>query len=113
MNKETRTALEESIEKWKQIERGEMPDLGPENCGLCVEFHDRSCEGCPVFEATGIAGCGGTPYVEWDNAMIDLNHIRFVTWAVDRVADTPKLVKLARAEREFLESLRPHKQPQR
>lgn len=34
------------------------------SCALCKLFYSSNCEGCPVFEKTGEAGCKGTPYSE-------------------------------------------------
>lgn len=99
MNKRTRTALLESIEKWRQIERGEMADCGTANCSLCLEFHSANCCGCPVRDA-GYQFCEGSPYIEWNDNQSERQFFE-VTW----VADTPELVRLARAERKFLESL--------
>ena len=110
MNKRTLTALQESIEKWRQIERGEMMDLGCENCSLCNEFHhDESgqllkCRGCPVKARTGQTYCDDTPYPSW----LETNRTLNKNWSAgEYVADTPELVRLARAERKFLESLLP------
>lgn len=104
MTERARTALEESIEKWRQIERGEMADLGIENCSLCMEYWGARCEGCPVFaSAASRRFCYGTPYSTWTNAQRTLGR-KF--YDAEYVADTPELVKLARAERKFLESLR-------
>lgn len=103
MNKRAAQALEESIEKWRQIERGEMVDWGADNCSLCMEFNkDSGCMGCPVRKATRKNFCRGTPYKNWDDAQARLGKI----WSIDKVADTPELIRIARAERKFLESLR-------
>lgn len=101
MDKDTLRALKDSIEKWRQIERGEMADLASDNCMLCQKFTvgAGSCRGCPVMERSGCDGCRGTPYTNWV-----LAHPPFDDY---RVADTPELVRLARAERKFLESLLP------
>lgn len=91
MNEETKNALEGSIAKWKAIEEGHGEDHGLENCPLCKLFHTGEvCDGCPVKEETGKDFCEGTPYEDWHSI----------------IADTPALKALARAEREFLESLR-------
>ena len=96
MNERTKAALEESIEKWRQIERGEMWDEGSHNCALCCEFFQNCCYECPVREHTGKANCDGTPFMEWANS-IEVS---------PAIADTPRLRKIARAERKFLESLK-------
>lgn len=101
MDKDTHQALLDSVEKWRQIERGEMVDLGRKNCMLCQLFlvRNEDCTGCPVMQKTGEESCRGTPYDQWCK--------EHGYEEVGSVADTPKLVRLARAERRFLESLLP------
>ena len=96
MDKKTLTALQGSIEKWRQIEAGTLEDCGIHNCPLCREFFMKSCDGCPIYTETGRRFCRGTPYDAWIEAT-----------EFGSVANTPELVALARAEREFLESLLP------
>lgn len=105
MNKRTLTALQDSIRKWQEIANGTMPDLGAENCALCMEFLASRCRGCPVARHTGEQGCYGTPYHLWLRAA----NAHHETWwdPTNRVADTPELVRLAKAERDFLRSLLP------
>lgn len=103
MNKRTQTALLESIEKWRLVERGEMPDVGPDNCSLCMEFLIDGCRGCPVMEKTGSSCCMDTPHERWCAAQPNDR----TWWEGELVADTPELVRLARAEHRFLESLLP------
>jgi hypothetical protein len=108
MNARARAALEESIEKWRQVERGEIADLGGENCALCGEFYgvydaDGVCSECPVALAVKDTDCSGTPYIAWFDAQEALGRRRSKgEW----IADTPELVELAKAERKFLESLK-------
>ena len=105
MNKKTKEALLLSIEKWKQIENGEMIDDGANNCALCEAFHEDMCKGCPVAKATQDNGCHNTPYQWWGDEQF-MRGRRL--WNGDLfIADTPELVKLASAERKFLESLLP------
>ena len=88
----------ESIKKWEQIVSGEMPDMGGENCPLCMEFADsifEMCKGCPVEQKTGEKGCVDTPYMEWLDASDEYPF----------VADTPRLIALAQKELDFLRSL--------
>lgn len=98
MDERTLSALKGSIDKWRGIEAGELEDNGIDNCPLCGLFYDGWCEGCPVSERTGLTVCEGSPYMQWADATYDDDIAR---------ADTPKLKALARAEREFLESLLP------
>lgn len=91
-------ALEASIEKWRQIEAGTKRELGSADCALCQLYlrdpvHD--CRGCPVSQRTGRGMCGGTPYMKWSRVA-----------GYRAMANTDEKRALARAEREFLESLR-------
>lgn len=110
MGERTLTALQGSIEKWKAIEAGTRVDGGGSDCPLCVLFDSvenpdgfplpcsDGCFGCPVSNATGKSGCSDTPYMVWAKA---------TGRDFPRIADTPERIALARAEREFLESLLP------
>lgn len=105
MNPETREALEKSIQHWERLSTGnrqqdEIP--GRLNCALCVLFWRSedagiSCRGCPVQERTGFNCCRGTPYADvsdfWDSEDPEL-------------LDTSEFRELAKAELEFLKSLR-------
>lgn len=111
MNAGVLTALQDAIKKWRQIERGEMLDMGPENCPLCWEFYASGCEGCPVMEQSGYSGCRNTPY---DNEWVGV--ATSVTLPTDHgaayctrvmYAGSTAAVHAARAERKFLESLLP------
>lgn len=74
MDASTLEALRGSIAKWEAIIDGTGVDRGRENCPLCQKFHpfpDTSpytqwCRGCPVRQKTGLSGCEGTPYQEYD-----------------------------------------------
>lgn len=109
MDKQTLEALKGSIEKWRKIEAGEGMDRGFDNCPLCGLFWFgavHKCIGCPVYDLTERTACYGTPYHAFSKW----------TQQTDRYAGhfkplNPKVhkkgVRLARAEREFLESLLP------
>lgn len=109
MDERTLTALKGSIAKWEAIVEGAGADEGQNNCPLCEEFaliHD--CEGCPVAERVGTTGCVGTPYQKWKTAA----EREFDDGISDDPcpayeATTPKLIKLAQAELDFLRSLLP------
>lgn len=67
MDKETTTALHESIAHWEDMLRcGHHVDidLGCRSCALCGMFvaNHPTCSGCPVYEDTGYSYCHGTPY---------------------------------------------------
>src|SRR5690349_9315324 len=96
MDAVTRKALEGSIRKWRGILAGTTADDGVTNCPLCAEFYSISlgCHGCPVSAATGHSFCRGSPYEKWE----DQNSSR---------AMNKKLRALAKAELDFLISLRP------
>lgn len=100
MDAATAVALEASIEKWKRNAEGEDISralIFSSDCPLCHLYLLASddlnkCDGCPVFIATGIPQCGGSP---WTKAFVAL------------VAnDLPAFRFFAQAEVEFLESLR-------
>ena len=103
-------ALEGSIKKWEDIVAGTGKDNGSSNCPLCRKYqycdvddddNYQVCLGCPVAEKTGEAYCDGSPYTAWMEEMKSLGR----PWTKFE-ADTPKLVELAKAELEFLKSLR-------
>lgn len=103
MDKETLDALKGSVAKWVAIEAGDGMDIGWKNCPLCAMFNPpnaqyRDCDGCPVAEAAGTPGCENTPYIEWVDSFDLLEQ---------KIATTPELKALARAELDFLRSLLP------
>jgi hypothetical protein len=104
MDEQTLAALRGSIEKWKEIECHDGRDLGTANCPLCKLFFVKDCSGCPVREATGVRGCGSTPYDLFDGEIGKYMEAHDV-WL--HIAWTDELADLARQEREFLESLLP------
>ena len=109
MDDRTLAALDASILHWEQNLAAETPDdvrVEADDCALCGLFlytpdPHESCDGCPVFKSTGNRACGGTPYepafsayCEWEAAPED--HVRRAVFRTH-----------ARAEIEFLRSLRP------
>lgn len=78
MPKRTLKALLASIAHWEGVvECPSTTIIGVDHCALCQLFHPSAgpkqrsrycadpstmCEGCPVRDATGRGGCGGTPY---------------------------------------------------
>lgn len=82
-----RLALDSSILKWKKIvafyddttddDKSDPPENGIYDCALCqyyqfiqTDIDERngvsSCDGCPVFQQTGLSYCVNTPYAQWD-----------------------------------------------
>ena len=106
MNRKTLKALESSVQKWEDIAAGTGEDRGPTNCALCQRFFygTLDCrtgnEKCPVYRETGRTGCRNSPYVDWC-------FCQPARPGLDKVADTPKGKRLARAERDFLIGLLP------
>jgi len=100
LTKKMREALKLSIEKWRQIVRGEMPDTGADNCALCMAARDKdgslNCHKCPVGRTVKDDWCMGTPYTRWINA-------QGVEWST--VADTPERVTRAKHELRFLRNI--------
>ncbi len=107
MDERTRKALEGSIEKWKAIERGDGMDLGITNCDLCALFVNDLCLGCPVRAATKHTHCVGTPYGYFRAALNAASGPGAVCIDEAPLDEAPRLKRLARDEREFLESLLP------
>jgi hypothetical protein len=111
MDAETLVALHGSIKKWEAIAAGTGDSPGAQNCPLCAMFNwvcnrdrPKGCKGCPVQEATGLGGCVGTPYQEYEDAEEDDD---------DNVG---LLHDIAVAEVDFLKSLlpsEPSEQPDR
>lgn len=66
-------------------------DGGWKSCALCVLYAETRCEGCPIFEETGLVLCTGTPYEDTSDG--DHN-------------DLVDLYKCVRAERVWLHRLR-------
>lgn len=100
MNKKTLKALNESIEKWTRhmnvdLEYLDQFYLGPEECPLCQLFWHNDCQGCPVFERTGLYGCENTPF---DDA-----------YHCAAMNDLKAFKKAAQEEVNFLKSLLPEK----
>ncbi len=107
MDERTREALEGSIEKWRAIERGDGEDLGTSNCPLCRLFRENGCIDCPVREETGYIGCHGSPYGAFMEALHDAAGEDATRIDEAPLDEAPHLKRLARDEREFLESLLP------
>ena len=115
MEKETLKALKGSVEKWKKIERSTRAlDKLARNCPLCCRekehIFQNICDGCPVKRRTGLLDCNGTPFKKWWDHHWNIHTKRSEKnkW-FSRVKDCPTCLKLATAERKFLESLLPKK----
>ncbi len=111
MDERTREALEGSIEKWKAIERGDGMDLGITNCPLCALFINDCCSGCPVWAATGHTHCAWSPYGYFRAALNAAAGSGAVCIDEAPLDEARRLKRLARDEREFLESLLPRRCP--
>lgn len=88
--------LELSIEKWRDIVDGKGRDSGESNCALCEthkEGYRVNCEECRIYIETGQHSCDGTPQERY-------------VWAKGKEKE-----ELARAELEFLKSLRKEATP--
>jgi hypothetical protein len=111
-NKQVRTALQGSIQKWTRIVNDPTVfEHGVQDCPLCELFKDRyeeddwdECTGCPIAEFTGDECCDGSPYERWNFAN------SFDDWkSPDRWrANTPEKRKAAKAMLRFLEKLDKH-----
>lgn len=56
-------ALDDSIEKWREIAYENGVDYANKNCSLC-QFN-KMCDNCIVKHETGNKHCEDTPYVVW------------------------------------------------
>lgn len=100
-------ALEKSIQHWEDNVAAKTPNeasTGWINCALCKEFLHQAncCLGCPVRQKTGLSGCKGSPYHEFNLEEA------FAIW-MSFPNDTGLRTiwrKRARAELKFLKSLR-------
>lgn len=65
-----KTALSESIRKWRKIVRVGFKgrDGGPRTCALCHLYWDEdTCVGCPVSRITNEGCCDETPYTLFED----------------------------------------------
>ena len=109
MDAKTLKALKASIRKWEKNAKAETLDefkTGPSECPLCLEFNSifrgssfAHCIGCPVFNATGMTSCMGTPYGEAEEAAEE--------WGDDILGAPAAARAAARAEVDFLKGLLP------
>lgn len=111
MDPATLEALRGSIAKWEGIIAGTVSDEGAENCPLCLKFNwyvnkdlKQGCHGCPVRQASGLAGCKGTPYEEYEEFVYDVSK-------GTEDDDPEKRLRLAQEELDFLKSLLPKVTP--
>ena len=95
--------LKKVKKKWDKIIDENGLDQGTANCAFC-QAYDRigswSCsKECPIFIFAGVDRCRETPYVEW------VKHQRFHKNEFPNKVECPECLKLARAERIFLDNL--------
>ena len=99
MKKETLTALMGSIEKWKNVAKGDWANMGEANCPLCKLFAGgNACKGCPVSRHTRVGDCFDTPYYDFVKVADEYGFAR-----------TPEAKAAARKEVRFLQSLLPER----
>lgn len=116
MTEEAVTALELSIEHWKQNVAAERPSearCSGNDCALCLKFYAfdyvenerddveyfEECARCPVYAATGGQQfCNGTPYYEARMALSE--------WRYGSKTGREDWIIAAKAELDFLISLR-------
>lgn len=96
MNKKTKQALEESIEKWEKIVKKTGIDERSDNCPLCQLYQD--CDDCPVVD------CEKTPYLKW---ALHHERVHSTTLGDDMKIECKICERHAKAELEFLKSLLP------
>jgi len=100
LSRDEKDPLGLSIKKWQFIvdclEGGRLVVSGGgiQTCSLCVVAGD-TCGPCLVYEKTGVTLCRGTPYLAWAEYL-----------SKERKYDIGRLLVLAKAELEFLKSLK-------
>lgn len=106
MPEATEIALQDSIDKWRQIVAGTETDEGTENCALCRKFHadytgldEECCVGCPVMAATGEKTCQNSPHIAWCEHTAECEH--------EDTDTCNECLRLALAELNFLVGLLP------
>lgn len=103
MDEKTLAALNKSIDgKWKGIRYRGAIDYGTNGCELCARFSMFYCDGCPVYEKTGRAGCFSTPYYAWQTHQRQAHQYPFSVHP-----GCQQCIGLCDAEIAFLESLLP------
>lgn len=105
MDKETRDALEGSIEKWEKlaVKVGDGMDRGIADCPLCGLYNASGCSSCPVYQRTGKSGCDGTPYADWGGHQAEVHGKSYVPrWTM-----CSDCITIAKSMVDFLKSLRP------
>lgn len=96
------SALDLSIEKWKDIVYRKGQNLGFDNCALCHRFLNqptKECTGCVIFEHTHQRNCHGTPYTQFNT------HVKLCE-DCDEYDYCTSALELAKEEMAFLESLK-------
>ena len=104
MDAKTLEALKGSVKKHEDILAGTGRDKGNENCPLCQLFWKDSCQGCPIFNKTGVKFCNYTPYDKWEQHIVNVRKMDLVNGDIIYCPECERLVKL---EIEFLKSLLP------
>lgn len=102
--------IAKAAEHWANIAAGEEADTGP--CGLCRHFKGLCSvsedgkmltQPCPIYEATNLYGCKGTPFEAWIKAAGDRFSTRYSEGGL--WADTDELREAAGAMAKFLGDL--------
>jgi hypothetical protein len=72
MRPEILDALRGTVERWREIAEGRQFDGGFDGCPLCsfIDPTRNGCGSCPVKHRTGLDGCHGTPYWDFEHFLI-------------------------------------------
>jgi hypothetical protein len=105
-------ALVQSEQKWQAIMDLKSPDLGTENCPLCL-FHANNCSQCVICRVSGEEECRNTPYFEFYDKSVDEDLSLIITRPrINGFGCTEKSWVLgygswlaAKAERDFIRSI--------
>ena len=108
MKAEILAALHGTVDRWRGISEGRQFDGGFDGCPLCslIDPTNNGCGACPVKHRTGLDGCHGTPYWDFEHFLIthrsDPQHFDAEGRPVSSRAKA-----LARTEYEFMKELLP------
>jgi len=101
-------ALHGTVDRWRGIAEGRLFDGGFDGCPLCslIDPTNNGCGSCPVKHRTGLDGCHGTPYWDFEHFLVTHRSDPLHFDPEGRpVSDQAKA--LARTEYEFMKGLLP------
>jgi hypothetical protein len=91
------------LEKWYFMETlvqmgiTKLTGAGSVTCSYCAAFASSNCCECPIYEATRMTSCQGTPWIEFKAALSLYKHMF--------ISDSDGMLKSIQDEIRFLENL--------